>query len=123
MRAQKINIDLVIEIRVPDETIIDRLSGRRIHPNSGRIYHIKFSPPNIDGLDDETGETLIIRADDVKETIIKRLETYHRETEPLTEFYSVWASANLEYKPKFICIDGTKNPSDINNELLKNISK
>ena len=81
-----LKIDIVIEINVPDEKIIERLSGRRIHPESGRIYHIKYNPPKKDGVDDITGDPLIIRSDDVAETIIKRLKNYHDQTEPLIKF-------------------------------------
>lgn len=109
-----IKIDIVIEINVADEKIIERLSGRRIHPASGRIYHIKYSPPKIEGIDDDSGEPLIIRSDDVAETIIKRLKNYHKQTEPLIEFYKNYSGLN---KPKFIIIDGSKSPQIINQEL------
>ena len=123
MKEAKINIDLVIEIKVLDQIIIERLSGRRIHTASGRIYHTKYNPPKIKGLDDETGEPLIIRVDDAKETIMKRLETYHRETEPLAKFYSSWESHSSIESPKFVSIDGTGSSNDINALLSKIISK
>ena len=122
MSDESINIDVVIEIKVPDQTIIERLSGRRIHIPSGRIYHITNNPPKNEGVDDETGEQLVIRDDDVKATIMKRLETYHRETEPLVNFYSSWENKDVKAKPMFISIDGSKKAIDINNILSKKIS-
>ena len=109
-----LKIDIVIEINVPDEKIIERLGGRRIHPASGRIYHIKYNPPKKDGVDDETGDPLITRSDDVAETIIKRLKNYHDQTEPLIQFYKNFPGSN---KPIFVFIDGTKSPQIINQEL------
>ena len=122
MSNEGININVVIEIKVPDQTIIERLSGRRIHMSSGRIYHITNNPPKNAGIDDETGEQLVIRDDDIKETIMKRLETYHRETEPLVNFYSSWKNKNISTKPIFISIDGSKKAIDINNMISEKIS-
>ena len=118
--AADINIDFVIEINVSDEVIIERLSGRRVHPKSGRIYHIKYSPPKNEGLDDVTGEPLIIRDDDSRETIVKRLHTYHQQTEPLINFYKNLVSKN---NLKFIKIDGEKKPEEINNTLENLLNK
>ena len=123
MKDIGINIDCVIEIQVPDEEIIERLSGRRIHLESGRIYHIKYNPPKEEGKDDITSEPLIIRDDDIKETILKRLETYHHQTEPLVSFYSSWSNENIENSPIFISVEGTKTPTKINNELDEKLSK
>ena len=123
MKDIGINIDYVIEIQVPDEDIIERLSGRRIHLESGRIYHIKYNPPKEEGKDDITGEPLIIRDDDIKETILKRLETYHHQTEPLVSFYSSWSNENIESSPIFISVEGTKSPNNVNNELNEKLSK
>ena len=123
MKDIGINIDYVIEIQVPDEDIIERLSGRRIHLESGRIYHIKYNPPKEEGKDDITSEPLIIRDDDIKETILKRLETYHHQTEPLVFFYSSWSNENIENSPIFISVEGTKSPNKVNNELNEKLSK
>ena len=123
MKDIGINIDYVIEIQVPDEDIIERLSGRRIHLESGRIYHIKYNPPKEEGKDDITGEPLIIRDDDIKETILKRLETYHHQTEPLVSFYSSWSNENIENSPVFISVEGTKSPNKVNHELNEKLSK
>ena len=115
-----INIDFVVEIDVPDDIILERLSGRRIHPESGRTYHIKYDPPNIEGVDNITGDPLIIRDDDVKETIKKRLENYHSQTEPLVNFYK---NSKTIPKPVFIYINGSKNPNEISQELLQLLKK
>ena len=123
MKDIGINIDYVIGIQVPDEVIIERLSGRRIHLESGRIYHIKYNPPIEEEKDDITGEPLIIRDDDIKETILKRLETYHHQTEPLVSFYSSWSNENIENSPIFISVEGTKSPNKVNNELNEKLSK
>ena len=123
MKDIGINIDYVIEIQVPDEDIIERLSGRRIHLESGRIYHIKYNPPKEEGKDDITDEPLIIRDDDIKETILKRLETYHHQTEPLVSFYSSWSNENIENSPVFISVEGTKSPNKVNHELNEKLSK
>ena len=118
--AAGINIDLVIEINVSDKVIIERLGGRRVHPASGRIYHIKFSPPKTEGMDDITGEPLIIRDDDCRETIVKRLDTYHQQTEPLINFYK---NPSLQNKPLFIEVDGEKKPEEINHALENLLNK
>lgn len=83
-----VTIDIVLEISVPDEEIVKRLAGRRVHPNSGRVYHVEFNPPAVTGKDDETGEDIVQREDDQEETIRKRLSVYHEQTEPLIDFYS-----------------------------------
>ena len=88
-------LDFAIVIEVNDDTIVDRMGGRRVHPASGRVYHINFNPPKIDNIDDNTGEELIIRPDDQESTVRKRLEVYHLETSPLIMFYE---SKNLVYK-------------------------
>ena len=82
-----VTIDLVLEIAVPDEEIVNRLAGRRVHPNSGRVYHVEFNPPAVENKDDETGEDLVQREDDQEETIRKRLSVYHAQTKPLMDFY------------------------------------
>lgn len=83
-----VTIDIVLEISVPDEEIVKRLAGRRVHPNSGRVYHVEFNPPAVKGKDDETGEDIVQREDDQEETIRKRLSVYHEQTEPLMDFYN-----------------------------------
>jgi len=122
MKDANIYVDYVIEIQVPDEDIIERLSGRRIHLQSGRIYHIKHNPPKVQGKDDITGESLITRDDDIEKTILERLATYHKQTEPLVSFYSNWSKENTSNKPIFINIDGTKLPDQVNNNLNEKLS-
>jgi adenylate kinase len=122
MKTAGIYVDYVIEIQVPDSHIVERLGGRRIHPKSGRIYHIKHNPPFKEGIDDITGEPLIIRDDDIEKTILQRLSTFHKETEPLVSFYSDWSKENIQNKPIFIEIDGTKSPEQVNNSLNEKLS-
>ena len=112
----QIQIDYVVSISVPDEVIIERLSGRRVHPASGRTYHIKFNPPKNDNKDDVTNEDLIIRDDDKKETIMTRLKNYHEATKPLEDYYKNKSNLN------FIDIDGTLQIESIN-QFLKNTIK
>jgi adenylate kinase len=93
MKASGVDLDFVLEIDVADDEIIQRMSGRRWHPGSGRTYHVKFNPPKVDGMDDATGEPLIQRDDDKEETVKKRLEVYHSQTKQLIDYYSNWAAA------------------------------
>ena len=113
----KISIEYVIEVAVPDNEIVNRLTGRRIHLASGRIYHVTHNPPIKDGIDDVTGEPLIIRDDDKESTIIKRLKTYHEQTEPLVNFYSDLAKKNSTNTLNFISIDGVDRPENINSKI------
>jgi adenylate kinase len=101
-----IGIDYVLEIDVPDEAIIERMSGRRVHPASGRTYHVKFNPPKVAGKDDATGEELIQRDDDKEETVKKRLSVYHDQTEVLVDYYTKWAQNGLPGAPKYRKIAG-----------------
>jgi len=122
MKEAQIFIDFVLEIQVKDEVIINRLTGRRIHSESGRIYHIEYNPPITEGIDDISGDPLIIRDDDKKETILKRLNNYHEHTEPLVNFYSKWSANNEQNSPNFISIDGDDSSEKIN-EILNKILK
>ena len=106
MKESGIDIDYVLEIAVPDESIVERMSGRRSHPGSGRVYHIKFNPPKVDNLDDLTGEPLIQRDDDKAETVMKRLSVYHNQTEVLLGYYNQWAQSGLPGAPKYRRITG-----------------
>lgn len=99
-------IDYVVEISVPDAEIISRLSGRRVHPNSGRVYHIQHNPPKVDGKDDVTGEDLVQRDDDKEDTIKKRLEVYHQQTAQLVGFYQQLAASGDTTAPKYARIEG-----------------
>jgi len=107
MRKAGVPIDFVLEIDVPDEDIIARMSGRRVHPASGRTYHVKFNPPKVADKDDATGEALIQRDDDQEETVRKRLEVYHSQTQPLVAYYGKWAGEGDPRAPKCRKISGT----------------
>lgn len=115
-------IDDVVEIHVDDEVIVSRLSGRRVHENSGRIYHVTFSPPKKEGIDDNTGEALVQREDDKEVTIRKRLDIYHQQTEPLVAFYQKLNDQNGNPGPKFIKVDGAANVDDIRQQLYSTLS-
>ena len=106
MKDAGINVDYVLEIDVPDESIVERMSGRRSHPGSGRVYHIKFNPPKADNVDDVTGEPLIQRDDDKAETVMKRLAVYHNQTEVLLGYYNKWSQSGLPGAPKYRRIPG-----------------
>ena len=105
LQTNRVKIDFVVEIAVDDTDIVLRMSGRRVHLSSGRTYHIEFNPPRISGMDDETGEALVQREDDKEATVKKRLQVYHRQTEPLVHYYEKWAKTD-ENAPKFIRVDG-----------------
>lgn len=106
MKETGIAIDFVLEIDVPDEVILERMSGRRVHSPSGRTYHVKFNPPKIEGIDDMTGENLIQRVDDKEDTVKKRLRLYHDQTEMLIAYYSQWAQSGYPGAAKYRKIDG-----------------
>ena len=106
MKDNGINVDYVLEIDVPDELIVERMSGRRSHPASGRVYHTKFNPPKADDTDDHTGEPLVQRDDDKEETVMKRLAVYHNQTEVLLGYYNNWAQSGLPGAPKYRKITG-----------------
>lgn len=106
MKDAGVGVDYVLEIDVPDELIVERMDGRRCHPGSGRVYHVKFNPPKVDNLDDVTGEALLQRDDDKAETVKKRLEVYHNQTEVLLGYYNDWARSGLPGAPKYRRISG-----------------
>jgi adenylate kinase len=106
MKDAGVGIDCVLEIDVPDEAIIDRMSGRRVHQPSGRTYHAKYNPPKVEGKDDVTGEALIQRDDDKEETVKKRLDVYHNQTEVLVDYYNKWAQSGRPGAPKYRKISG-----------------
>jgi adenylate kinase len=106
MKDSGITIDYVLEFDVPDDLIVERMSGRRTHLASGRVYHTKFNPPKVDCLDDLTGEPLVQRDDDKEETVKKRLQVYHNQTEVLLGYYNKWAQSGLPGAPKYRKISG-----------------
>ncbi len=118
LKTANISIDYVIEIDVPDTEIIKRLSGRRVHPPSGRTYHIEFNPPATPGRDDVTGEALVLRDDDREETVRKRLQIYHDQTRPLIGYYLEWSESNDPDAPHYVRIAGTGNVETIQENIL-----
>ena len=122
MKAAGVKLDAVLEIDVPDASIIERMSGRRVHPASGRSYHVKFNPPKVAGKDDMTGEDLIQRGDDLEDTVRKRLEVYHSQTRPLVEYYSNWAKTGAANAPKYRAVSGTGTVDEITARALAALS-
>jgi len=118
MKAAGVKLDHVVEIDVPDEAIIERMSGRRAHLPSGRTYHVKFNPPKAEGLDDVTGEPLIQRDDDKEETVRKRLQVYQSQTRPLVEYYSSWAATGEPGAPRYARIVGTGSVDEITARVM-----
>ena len=118
MKEAGVDIDFVVEIDVPDESIIDRMSGRRVHVASGRTYHVSYNPPKVEGVDDETGESLVQRDDDKAETVKKRLDVYHEQTEVLVGFYSKMAASGDASAPKYVKINGTDAVETVRDNVL-----
>jgi len=118
MKAAGVKLDFVLEIDVPDASIIERISGRRVHPASGRSYHLKFNPPKTAGRDDVTGDELIQRDDDKEETVKKRLDVYQKQTRPLVEYYSSWAAGGDAVAPRYRKISGTGTVEEITARAL-----
>lgn len=118
MKQAEIKIDYCIEFDVADEVIVERMAGRRVHPGSGRVYHISYNPPKVEGKDDETGEDLAIRPDDEEQTVRKRLTIYHDQTKPLVDYYNAEANAgNCDY----ILIDGTQAVETVSEQLAQKL--
>lgn len=113
MKEAGVKIDFVLEIDVPHDAIIDRMSGRRTHPASGRTYHIKFNPPKQEGVDDVTGEPLVQRDDDKEETVKKRLDVYEKQTRPLVDYYGQWAATGDANAPQYRKIAGVGSVDEI----------
>lgn len=122
MKNAGVGIDYVVEIDVPDSAIVERMSGRRSHPASGRTYHVKFNPPKMAGKDDVTGEDLVQREDDKEETVQKRLEVYHSQTKPLVDYYSGWANSGLAGAPKHVKVNGLGELDAIKNNIFAQLS-
>ena len=113
MKEAGVKIDFVLEIDVPHDAIIDRMSGRRTHPASGRTYHVKFNPPKQEGIDDISGEPLVQRDDDKEETVKKRLEVYEKQTRPLVDYYGQWATTGDANAPQYRKIAGVGSVEEI----------
>jgi adenylate kinase len=118
MKDAGVALDYVLEIDVPDEEIITRMSGRRVHPASGRTYHVKFNPPKVEGKDDATGEPLVQRDDDKVETVKKRLEVYRAQTRPLIDYYGKMAASGDAGAPKYRKISGTGKVDEISRRAI-----
>ena len=123
MKSAGVKLDYVLEIDVPFDAIIERMSGRRSHSASGRTYHVKFNPPKVTGVDDVTGEPLIQREDDKEETVKKRLDVYSAQTRPLVDYYANWAKNELAVAPKYRVISGTGGVEEITARALEALSR
>jgi len=113
MKSGAVRIDVVLEIDVPDAEIVRRMGGRRVHPASGRTYHVMFNPPKVAGRDDVTGEPLVQRDDDREDTVKRRLEVYRAQTQPLVEYYTRWAASGDARAPRYHCISGLGSVEEI----------
>ena len=122
LRRAGVPIDYVLEIEVPDDEIIVRMSGRRVHPASGRTYHVKFNPPKVPGKDDVTGEPLIQRDDDREQTVRKRLEVYRAQTRPLIDYYGRWAASGEQDAPRYRKISGLGAVEEIKRRVFAALS-
>jgi adenylate kinase len=118
LKEAGVAIDHVVEIDVPDSEIVERISGRRVHPASGRIYHIKYNPPKVAGRDDATGEELVQRDDDQEVTVLKRLDVYHNQTKVLVNYYGEWAKSGRPGAPKYRKIAGIGTVEEIRNKVF-----
>jgi adenylate kinase len=118
LKAQGVSVDAVVEIDVDDQEIVKRMSGRRVHPASGRTYHVDFNPPREEGKDDQTGEPLVQREDDQEATVLQRLAVYHEQTEPLIDYYSRWAKTGGEGAPRYIRIPGIGRVEEIRDAIF-----
>jgi len=118
MREAGVEIDYVVEIDVADSEILERITGRRVHPASGRVYHVTFAPPKVAGKDDETGEDLVQRTDDTEEVVKKRLAVYHEQTEVLVSYYSALAASGADKVPKYIKVAGVGKVDEIREQLF-----
>ena len=119
LKEAGVKLDCVLEIDVPFEAIIERMSGRRAHVASGRTYHVKFNPPKVEGIDDVTGEPLIQRDDDKEDTVKKRLEVYSAQTRPLVDYYAQWAKSDAPSAPQYRAISGQGSVEEIKNRALQ----
>ncbi len=121
MKAAGVPIDYVVEIDVADEEIVKRMSGRRVHVASGRTYHVVFNPPKVAGRDDVTGEDLIQRDDDKEETVKKRLDVYHAQTEPLVKYYGDWGKSGEAGAPRYVKVPGVGKVDEIRDAIFKGL--
>ncbi|WP_210397792.1 adenylate kinase [Motiliproteus sediminis] len=122
LKEAGVQIDAVVEIDVADEEIVKRMSGRRVHPGSGRTYHVVFNPPKVEGKDDVTGEELVQRVDDNEETVRDRLKVYHDQTAPLIDYYKGWAGKDAATAPKYVYVPGVGSVEDIRDKVFEGLS-
>lgn len=118
LKLANVRLDFVVEIAVPEDDIIERMSGRRIHPASGRSYHVRFNPPKVAETDDVTGEPLVQRDDDKEETVRHRLSVYRNQTRPLVDYYSNWAAQDAK-APRYRKVEGVGSVDDIKNKIFQ----
>lgn len=118
MKEAGVHLDHVVEIAVEDEEIVKRMAGRRVHPASGRTYHVEYNPPKVEGKDDVTGEDLIQRDDDREETVRHRLSVYHEQTAPLVDYYKNWATQDAQTAPQYTRILGVGSVDDIRSQVM-----
>ena len=123
MKASAVRLEYVVEIFVPDAVIIDRMSGRRVHVASGRTYHVKYNPPKVAMKDDVTGEDLVQRKDDLEETVRNRLAIYHRQTEPLVEYYAKWQASGDAKAPRYERVDGIGTLEEVRDRIFSALDK
>jgi adenylate kinase len=123
LRSSRVPLDYVLELEVGEDDIIRRMSGRRVHPASGRNYHVQFNPPRVPGKDDVTGEPLVQREDDREETVRKRLEVYRRQTRPLVEYYSKWAAQGDPHAPKYVKISGVGPVEQVRDRIFATLKQ
>lgn len=122
LKEEGVIIDSVVEIDVVDDEIIKRMSGRRMHPASGRTYHIIYNPPKVENIDDETGDVLIQREDDLPATVAKRLSVYHDQTAPLINYYKSWRASDAESAPRYIYVAGIGSVDEIKDKVFDGLA-
>ena len=123
MKSSGVQLEHVVDVSVPDAVIVERMSGRRSHLASGRTYHLKFNPPRVAGKDDVTGEPLVQREDDKEETVRNRLDVYHRQTEPLIEYYRKWGASGDPKAPAYHRVDGTRSVDEVRDRVFSALAK
>lgn len=121
VKDEGIKLDYVVEIQVEDEEIVQRMSGRRVHPGSGRVYHVQHNPPKVEGRDDETGEELVQREDDQEATVRKRLDVYHEQTRPLVDYYRKLADSGEPAAPRYVDVNGLGDVEDVRERILSSL--
>lgn len=122
LKTNGVEIDAVVEIDVDDNEIIKRMSGRRAHLASGRTYHVIYNPPKVEGKDDVTGEDLVQRDDDNEDTVRKRLDVYHEQTEPLIDYYSAWSNSGEAGSPKYVKVNGIGSVEEIRDGIFSGLA-